>query len=615
MFDIITVEFENFKSYRGSHSFALPTTPGLYFLTGSNKAEPKLGSNGSGKSTLLDAIYWCLYGRTLRGLKATDVINWKEKSCSVSLELTVGQNIYVLTRTQNPNSLILDGKTIDQTELQKHIIIGDEAFTYSVILPQFGQSFFELTPANKLTLFSQIMGLDYWLECSQRAAIKATALQSKIDIWNAKIGETKTTITSTKTGMAQWAEKEANFNEELEATINHIEREIDESDLYIADMKIGLQSGQNNLKKADEARLKKADELQVVETTHEKYMKRRESLNIAYAAASATLLGLEAAYGKLSGLGPTCPTCLQTVNAKHLKAERMIMTKEMASQKTDLDEIGKQSEEVNRFVTKTSNSVRQILSEISTIDREAAQARNIITKADAEMRAEIARKATLKESIEIEKGKPNPYSAIIAEKQALLKELKSKLNEDSTLLAKTQAEHEAVSFWVTGFKRLRLSLIENTLRALELEVNNSLTTLGLTDWQIEFDVERENKSGGITKGFTVFIRNSTHPEPVRFEAWSGGETKRLQLAGDLGLANLIMLQAGLTNTIEFYDEPSNHLSQEGLLDLAETLYQRAINDNKRILMVDHHNIDFGDFAGVIKVTKTEEGSSLEYEHD
>jgi len=183
VFDIHSITFENFRSYSGKHKFDFPTEAGLYFLTGDNQLEPKLGSNGAGKSTLLDAIYWCLYGKTLRGLKSSDVVTWGKKSCTVTLSLVCGHVTVHITRTQNPNSLELDGKPVDQADLEKYIGLGDEAFTYSVILPQFGQSFFELTPANKLTLFSQIMGLDYWLECSQKAALETTALEQKIGIY------------------------------------------------------------------------------------------------------------------------------------------------------------------------------------------------------------------------------------------------------------------------------------------------------------------------------------------------------------------------------------------------------------------------------------------------
>src|SRR5258707_2034718 len=109
----------------------------------------------------------------------------------------------------------------------------------------------------------------------------------------------------------------------------------------------------------------------------------------------------------------------------------------------------------------------------------------------------------------------------------------------------------------------------------------------MIDWQISFDVERESKSGGITKGFVVFVKSPANTEPVRWENWSGGETQRLQLAAALGLANLIMQQNGLDNTIEFYDEPSTHLSAEGMIGLADMLHERAISEQKRIWIVDH----------------------------
>jgi len=72
-----------------------------------------------------------------------------------------------------------------------------------------------------------------------------------------------------------------------------------------------------------------------------------------------------------------------------------------------------------------------------------------------------------------------------------------------------------------------------------------------------------------------------------------------------------MQQAGLVNSVEFYDEPSNHLSDEGLLDLAETLHGRAISDGKRIILVDHRMPDFGDFSGVFTVVKNATGSQIE----
>jgi DNA repair exonuclease SbcCD ATPase subunit len=111
----------------------------------------------------------------------------------------------------------------------------------------------------------------------------------------------------------------------------------------------------------------------------------------------------------------------------------------------------------------------------------------------------------------------------------------------------------------------------------------------------------------------VFVHSPANDEPVKWESWSGGETQRLQLAGDLGLANLIMQQAGLSNTVEFFDEPSTHLSPEGMMDLANMLHERAVSEGKRVWIVDHTSItNFGEFIGIITARKSSNGSTISY---
>jgi DNA repair exonuclease SbcCD ATPase subunit len=179
MFQLRKIELTNFRSYKGTHSFEFPLLRGLYFLTGSNNTE--LGSNGSGKSTLLDAIIWALYNRTARGLKANEVISWGATNCSVALELTIGPAEFIIKRSQKPNALSINGNPVDQDELQKYIRLNFDSFLYSVINPQFGESFLALSPTAKLILFSDIMGLDFWLEKSDAAAKKADLISWQVE--------------------------------------------------------------------------------------------------------------------------------------------------------------------------------------------------------------------------------------------------------------------------------------------------------------------------------------------------------------------------------------------------------------------------------------------------
>lgn len=525
MFSIDRVELTNFRSYTGNHTFVTPIESGLYNLTGRNLLNPALGANAAGKSTLLDAIYWCLYGKTTRGLKAGDVVSWGEKGCTVSVHLDVGGLKWVVSRNQNPNYLTWaeGGLThnLDQATLERYLRLSPEAFLYSVILPQFGESFFDLAPAAKLALFSQIMELDYWLERSRMADELARDLdgqKAKCELALAKAEGQQETIKGDVTALC---EKEANF---------------------------AVQQAKNLKWMKQELQLR-ADTIKGVEAEGKDYKN--------------ALVGIEEKIAKLASQS-FCPTCEQSIPNNDLKS--------LHRNKADFEgKLGKLKWQYKSLKERFE-----------------------------EMRAIMAE----------ETKRTNPYSEMIAEKNSTLAKLRGHSNSLKDAVTKLNEGHAAVSFWVGGFKRVRLFIVEEALRQLEIEVNNNLASLGLMDWRVEFDVERENKNGGITKGFVVLITPPGAEQPLRYESYSGGETQRLRLAGDLGLANLIMERAGLANTIEFYDEPSQHLSQEGLLDLAETLSQRAETQGKRIFLVDHNIIDFSGFAGTYTVTKDENGSHL-----
>lgn len=518
MFDIISVDLEDFRSFAGKHSFEFPTKPGLYAITGKNLENPRIGANGTGKSTLLESIFWCLYGHTSRGLKAGDVVSWGAKRCAVTVQLAIGAQSLSITRTQSPNSLTLNDKPVDQETLQKALRIGPEAFTYAVMIPQFGDAFFDLAPGDKLTLFSQIMELDYWLDKSKEAdELSKEILRTKTDYEN-RIARNKGQLETIDGDIENLKVKDKTFAEAETQRIKKLKQELAEAGVKAIDA--------------------------------------GEAMEFANKALKNLTVKLE----QTERGAKKCPTCGQLVANKDL----------------------------NDLLTNQSDFERQL----RKLERDKDSAQADIRSIKASM---VPRE--------------NPYAGQIAEKlaaKATAKKMITALEADIELM---DADHAAVSYWVTGFKRVRLFIVEETLRQLELEINNSLASLGLLDWHIELDVERENKSGGITKGFTVLVHAPGAPGPVKFEAWSGGETQRLRLAGDLGLANLIMERAGLTSTIECFDEPSRHLSQEGMLDLAETLHQRAIDQQKRILVIEHNLLDYP-YTGAITVVKDAKGSHL-----
>src|SRR5215475_507492 len=170
------VELLNFKLYRGQHRFEFPQTPGLYLLAGKNLVHPRLGSNDVGKTSLLDAVFWAFFGRTPRGLRAGDVICRGESTAEVAVSFRIGHDKHIVTRRQTPNALTLNDTPISQETLFKTPPLTDNQYLHSLLYPHFGEAVFDLAPALKLVLFSEIMRLEFWLEKSEQAAAEAAEL-------------------------------------------------------------------------------------------------------------------------------------------------------------------------------------------------------------------------------------------------------------------------------------------------------------------------------------------------------------------------------------------------------------------------------------------------------
>lgn len=591
MFRLNEIALTNFRSYKGSHQFTFPSEVGLYYFTGQNTKS--MGANGAGKSTLLDAIVWALYGRTTRGLKGRDVITWGQTSCRVELECALAGTVHRIKRSQKPNTIHLDGRPVDQQELERTLRLNCSAFLHAVIKPQFGFEFLSMLPSEKLTLFSDILHLDYWLAKAGRAT-------DETGLIDAELLETQSTLDKT-TGKVEMT---ALSIEELQAKSDSFDA--DKSNRLAAAKAIANESTRKILAADDkfmDGVWVTEDRIKFLERIRDDYLLRMSLYQVAKAKHEAKIEFLTANLGKKPTIGERCIECDTLITQQVLNENsHEIRPSDLEGYKSRLAAEKRHHDAALRAMIKTK-------SELAAAQANREQRAGVLAKINAlTQQSDI-----LWKEVNRIKAETNPYIELLVEKKSTLKALKKKIAEGTKLLAEFQIEHDATAYWVKGFKRVRLFLIEQAFTTLELEVNNSLAQLGMPDWQITFDIERENQTGGITKGFITFVQGPDNPEPVRWESWSGGESQRLQLAANVGLSNLIMQQAGLVNTIEFYDEPSTHLSPEGMMDLANLLHDRAINEEKQIWIVDHAAItNFGEFKGIVTVRKTKNGSELEF---
>lgn len=202
----------------------------------------------------------------------------------------------------------------------------------------------------------------------------------------------------------------------------------------------------------------------------------------------------------------------------------------------------------------------------------------------------------------------NPYKQVEQDRADQIKETTRELQANTRVIDDLTGLYNLATYWVRWFKEIRLQQIGEALEELEIEVNSCVNALGLVDWELQFDVDKETKSGTIQKGFTVTVRSPGNANPVPWEAWSGGESQRLRLAGNMGLANLIRSRTGTPLGLEVWDEPTNWLSPQGVTDLLDGLAQRAVTEQRQVWIVDHRTLGYAAFDGVYGVVKDARGS-------
>lgn len=205
----------------------------------------------------------------------------------------------------------------------------------------------------------------------------------------------------------------------------------------------------------------------------------------------------------------------------------------------------------------------------------------------------------------------NPFTRLRADASRKVAALETGVHGLEQAVEAAQMRFSLASSWVRWFKEIRLAQIGEALEQLEIEVNNQVTALGLVDWELRFDVDKETKSGTIQRGFSVSVLSPHNSKPVPWEAWSGGERQRLIVAAQMGLANLSRSRTGTKLDLEVWDEPTTGMSPQGVADLLEALNTRAHREQRQIWVVDHRTLGFADFAGEAGVVKTTDGSHFD----
>lgn len=607
------------KSFREKQTFYFPSGIGLFFMFGENTLEPYLGSNGTGKSSTWDGLFWVLYGKTLRGLRAGDVRSWRSKGpyyANLSFVDDNG-NSHDLYRSMDPNSLLLDGTEISQEDLSGIIKVPFESSLYSVVFGQKNSKFFDLKPAEALKLFTEILELDVWLERSDRASKKFSELSNSRSELQGFFSETKGKVEALEEGLEGYSQHSKTWAREQKKKIKDKAKELRNNKKKVVYYEEALSKIEQHKESLDDnvgrisANRDAVQQRIGILTTHVESFSRQigEALGRQEVAKKNYTH-----FRRFHNTGRTnkCGVCLQPITEEHFNRRLMVLKKEwreagkpVAGLVDKRDKYQDELKDRKRELKKIDRKYQSCQGESREVDRDKERAEHNLS-------VYKNREEDDKKQLEGLKQESSPFDQMSTSAKEELALLKRKLGLFKRQLQYHEKEMQFAKYWVKGFKEVRLFLISEFLSQFEIEANNCLSRLGMEDWLLSFEVETATKSNTIKKGFSVFVDSPYNETPVPWESWSGGEAQRLTLSGSIGLSDLILNRYEASSNIEVWDEPSSWLSEEGIRDLLNTLFQRSRQENKQIWVTDQRFLEYGDFDGMVTVVKDKKGSHFKW---
>jgi len=593
------IELHNFKGVVGDLHWDFHEEPGFYFVEGINKKEPRLGANGAGKSTIFtEAPYWVLTGKTILSQRPGALVeNWtNKKNVSGRLFIVLNEIEYCIERGRNPSILKINGKTVQQEEIDQLLPLSDAALRRTILLGQRSAMFLDLRPEDKSRLFSETLDLDRWLLASDRAGEQIRQEDRKLTLLRQNISLLTGTINQIRDQHEKAAQQEELFEDNKNQKIEVLATDIAEQSERIIEAKVSLSDSRKALQSVPQS-----DTLEVLRDEERTGRRNLGKLEAELHTIRRQEQQVNEQIEKYQE-SKTCPECGQVVTEEHIH-QRLIELQNTAKSLTEIgDYTAYQANQLDIWLGVHIHKIK----DQEKIQQQFIEISNEVKTLETVLENEQRNYDRLAKELDAVKNEANLFTILCNELEKKYETEKDQLDRQQEVEEGIVEQIEILKFWQKGFRDIRLELIDSTLLELELATNRNAQALGLEDWHIAFTTERETKSGNVSQSFTVLLYPPGQDDPIDWAAFSGGEAQRWHIAVTCGLSEVLLGRAGIEPDTEIYDEVTSYISSEGIENVLDFLRQRAFDLNRKIYLIDHH-VGVGDFTSTVQVTKDATG--------
>lgn len=572
---------QSFMSYKDKQTIQL-ANQGIVRIEGVNEDDQTADSNMAGKSTIVEALLWCLFGRTLRGLKHNQVVNRKsKKNCFVAVTFISEGKLYLCRRnrkhTKYSNRLVLYRKNTPlsfrhESDTQRRLedILGCdyESFVNSVVFGGFDsgsrKQFALQTDAQQkhvLDSFLKFEKFEIALRRTKKALEKENDQSSKMELdivrLDTRVHALRERVRDLRRRCTLLDKTQSDERRAIKKTIRKLE-------------KSSLKRNEENLKQAED---------QV-----EKYIERKAGAGEKLSRIQRQLSDIAKKHSDREKLlGKNCPTCGSLVNGNsisallnHLRRER---SRAIASLKVAQETVGR----LDRRLTYGRRRLKRL-------QEKQKQHENTLSKI-----------MTLKERLRSQ-AESSPFQEELDEAS------KQYSRQVSRLLAYKYEEQllknriKDLQFWETGFgnRGVKALIVREALPAMNAKLREYSQILFEGNATIEFKASKETQRGDERELFNLSYVTQRNADSYLAE--SSGGRRRVDIC-----VLLVFHWLSRTSDLLLVDEILDGLDESGRERVLSVLSRHV---GTTIVISHRKDVNFK-IGSVWKVTKKNGESRIE----
>lgn len=607
---------------------------GLVLIAGENNDDDSFESNGAGKSTFFsEAIAWALYGQTIRGIKVDGVINRKVgKNTRVALTLwdDMTNDTYIIQRhrkhAQHGNHVLLfhngeniTGKSDSDTNAMIEEILGMDFLTFTNSI-MFGQGLIKLfasaTDAEQKKILEQMLQIDVFRSAQELAKGKVAELNSLIQDLQATVDKNKALHKSWDEKVQDLQAKEAELEDKVSKRILDLEADLASYREQLGDLESeeSLIEEQETYKALLDKSLVKLDSYKSDEESRSEILSLIKSNDLEVSKLNKKISKSE---NELDGIRSgknvpkKCEACGQSLpldDTSHVENHLEQAIKDFRAEVADLDSDSKDLKSLLSKVDKKLEGKKQLELDIEDLKESVADINRDINGLEKN-RNSIQDNIALTEKLIMEQKElmKTTYSDMIEKTISDIEQILGVISADEEVISVHSSKKDKYSFWVEAYgnQGIKSVLLDSVTPFLNERANNYLSKLSGSSIEVTFSTQQEVTSGK-NKGqmkdkFAVEVNNQNGD--LNYEGNSGGEKRRVDVAINMALQDLVFNRSNKRLDLIVYDEVFEGLDAVGCENVIHLLKEKA-KQCGTVLVITHSDYLKQLFTKSMKMVKS-----------